>query len=65
MSKNAAAKASVAASAGLATGSGPPHMKGAMPMNQPDTAAAKHHPDRPPDFRVVLRGYDQIGRAHV
>jgi DivIVA domain-containing protein len=34
-------------------------MKGAMSMNQPDTAAGKHHPDRPPDFRVVLRGYDR------
>jgi hypothetical protein len=30
-----------------------------MAMNQPDTAAAKHHPQQPPDFRVVLRGYDR------
>jgi DivIVA domain-containing protein len=34
-------------------------MKGAMSMNQPDAKAGKYHPDRPPDFRVVLRGYDR------
>ena len=30
-----------------------------MSMNQPTTAAGKHHPERPPDFRVVRRGYDR------
>jgi DivIVA domain-containing protein len=30
-----------------------------MSMNQPDTAPGKGHPERPPDFRVVLRGYDR------
>jgi DivIVA domain-containing protein len=34
-------------------------MKGAMSMNQPDTKAGKRNPERPPDFRVVLRGYDR------
>jgi DivIVA domain-containing protein len=28
-------------------------------MNQRDTAAGKRNPERPPDFRVVLRGYDR------
>jgi DivIVA domain-containing protein len=28
-------------------------------MNQRDAAAGKHHPERPPTFRVVLRGYDR------
>jgi DivIVA domain-containing protein len=28
-------------------------------MTQPDTAASKRRPERPPDFRVVLRGYDR------
>jgi DivIVA domain-containing protein len=28
-------------------------------MNQQDTAAGKRNPERPPDFRVVLRGYDR------
>jgi len=30
-----------------------------MSMDQTDTAAGQHHPDRPPAFRVVLRGYDR------
>jgi DivIVA domain-containing protein len=30
-----------------------------MSMNQPDAEAGKHHPERRPDFRVVLRGYDR------
>jgi len=30
-----------------------------MSMNQPDAEAGTHHPERPPDFRVVLRGYDR------
>jgi DivIVA domain-containing protein len=28
-------------------------------MNQRDTAVSKRNPERPPDFRVVLRGYDR------
>jgi DivIVA domain-containing protein len=28
-------------------------------MNQPDIAAGKRNPERPPTFRVVLRGYDR------
>jgi DivIVA domain-containing protein len=31
----------------------------AITMNQPDTAAGKRNPERPPTFRVVLRGYDR------
>ncbi len=28
-------------------------------MNRPDAKAGKRNPERPPDFRVVLRGYDR------
>jgi DivIVA domain-containing protein len=28
-------------------------------MNEPDAKAGKPNPQRPPEFRVVLRGYDR------